>query len=296
MAQIIDGKIIAAQIQAELVDEIQFLKTKGITPGLGVILVGEDPASMSYVRAKAKACEQLGLYSRTIRLPESTTQSELLVEIGQLKNDPAIHGVLVQLPLPKHIHESTIINAIPPEKDVDGFHPLNKGKLVTGEDTFYPCTPAGVQEMLLRSGNDPSGKHVVVVGRSQIVGLPVAVMLMHKKPGANATVTLCHSRTKDLAAHTRQADILIAAIGQAGFITADMLSENCVVIDVGVNRVEDATAKRGYRLVGDVAFAEAEKKVKAISPVPGGVGLMTVVMLMKNTVKSAKAFWTAAGK
>jgi len=296
MAQIIDGKVIAAGIQAELVDEIQLLKTKGVIPGLAVILVGEDPASMSYVRAKAKACEQLGIYSRTIRLPESTPQIELLGEIDQLKNDPAIHGVLVQLPLPKHINESTIINAIPPEKDVDGFHPLNKGKLVTGEDTFYPCTPAGVQEMLLRSGNDPSGKHVVVVGRSQIVGLPVAVMLMHKKPGANATVTLCHSRTKKLAAHTCQADILIAAMGQPEFITADMLNENCVVIDVGVNRVEDASAKRGYRLVGDVAFAEVAPKVKAITPVPGGVGPMTIVMLMKNTVKSANAFWMMAKK
>lgn len=296
MAQIIDGKVIAAGIQAELVDEIQLLKTKGVIPGLAVILVGEDPASMSYVRAKAKACEQLGIYSRTIRLPESTPQIELLGEIDQLKNDPAIHGVLVQLPLPKHINESTIINAIPAEKDIDGFHPLNKGKLVTGEDTFYPCTPAGVQEMLLRSGNDPSGKHVVVVGRSQIVGLPVAVMLMHKKPGANATVTLCHSRTKNLAAHTRQADILIAAMGQPEFITADMLNENCVVIDVGVNRVEDASAKRGYRLVGDVAFAEVAPKVKAITPVPGGVGPMTIVMLMKNTVKSANAFWTSARK
>jgi methylenetetrahydrofolate dehydrogenase (NADP+)/methenyltetrahydrofolate cyclohydrolase len=290
MAQIIDGKAIAAEIQAELMLEILQLKAKGVTPGLGVILVGEDPASATYVRAKGKACDQLGLHSQTLHLPETATQDELLTEIKKMKNDSQIHGILVQLPLPAHIDEPTIIKAIPPEKDVDGFHPINKGKLLTGDDTFFPCTPAGVQELLLRSGNDPSGQHVVVVGRSQIVGLPVAVMLMHKKPGANATVTLCHSRTRDLVFHTRQADILIAAIGQPEFITADMLKENCVVIDVGVNRVDDAAAKRGYRLVGDVAFAETVKKVKAITPVPGGVGPMTIVMLMKNTVKSAWAF------
>lgn len=290
MAEIISGKMIAGEIRAELMGEVQQLKSEGITPGLGVILVGEDPASATYVRMKGKACEKLGLFSQTLRLPDTISQTKLLAEIEKMKNDPLIHGVLVQLPLPNHIDEQTIINAIPPEKDVDGFHPINKGKLLTGEDTFFPCTPAGVQELLLRSGNDPAGKHVVVVGRSQIVGLPVAVMLMHKKPGANATVTLCHSRTRDLAEQTRQADILIAAIGRPALITADMLKEDCVVIDVGTNRVDDPTAKRGYRLVGDVAFEAAEKKVKAITPVPGGVGPMTIVMLMKNTVKSAKAF------
>jgi methylenetetrahydrofolate dehydrogenase (NADP+)/methenyltetrahydrofolate cyclohydrolase len=288
MAKIIDGKKIAQEIEKELKLELEQLKAHGLQPGLSVILVGENPASQSYVRMKGKACERLGLFSKTITLPATITQSDLLLEIEKLKLNPLIHGILVQLPLPRHLDEKTILAAVPPEKDVDGFHPVNKGKLFLGEDTFIPCTPAGIQEMLIRSGFSPEGKHVVVVGRSQIVGLPIALLLMHKKPGANATVTVCHTGSGDLKPFTRQADILIAAVGKPEVITADMVREGCVIIDVGSNRVEDPTVEKGYRFTGDVAFESVSQKVQAITPVPGGVGPMTIVMLLKNTIKAAR--------
>jgi methylenetetrahydrofolate dehydrogenase (NADP+)/methenyltetrahydrofolate cyclohydrolase len=285
-AKIIDGKIIAQQIKQELIEEIATLKSKGRTPGLATVLVGEDPASATYVRMKEKMCEELGILTKSFKLPASTTESELLSITNQLKSDGEIHGILVQLPLPKHIDERNIINSIAENKDVDGLHPMSWGKMMKGEDTFLPCTPAGIQELLLRSGNNPEKKHVVIVGRSQIVGLPLANILVRKTTGANATVTVCHTGTKDISQFTRQADILVAAIGKAEVITADMVSEKAVVIDVGVNRVEAPEMKKGYRLVGDVHFESVSQKVKAITPVPGGVGPMTIIMLMKNTVKS----------
>jgi methylenetetrahydrofolate dehydrogenase (NADP+)/methenyltetrahydrofolate cyclohydrolase len=287
-AKIIDGKQIAADIRAELKAEVAALKEKGIVPGLGVILVGADPASQSYVSAKEKACENIGIYSDDNRLPAETTEEELLALVERMNKDPKINGILVQLPLPKHINESAILLAIDPDKDVDGFHPMNVGKMMVGEETFLPCTPHGVVQMLKRSGVETSGAHVVVVGRSNIVGKPVANMLLQKKEGANATVTLCHTRTKDLGYHTRQADIIIAASGWPNTVTADMVKEGAVVIDVGVNRVEDATRERGYRLVGDVDFDAVKEKASMITPVPGGVGPMTITMLLFNTVVSAK--------
>jgi methylenetetrahydrofolate dehydrogenase (NADP+)/methenyltetrahydrofolate cyclohydrolase len=288
VAKIISGKEVSIEIKEELKGRIASLKEKGVTPGLVVILVGEDPASQVYVRMKGKACEELGLYSDTKRFPEDLPEDELLELIEELNEDSRVHGILVQLPLPKHIDENKILLRIKPEKDVDGFHPVNVGKMLIGEPGFLPCTPHGVQELLDRSGNDPEGKHVVVVGRSNIVGKPVAAILMQKKKGANATVTVCHSRTKDLPAMCRQADILIAAMGVPRFIKEDMVKEGAVVIDVGVNRVDDPEAKRGYRLVGDVDFEPVAAKASAITPVPGGVGPMTIVMLMMNTVISAE--------
>lgn len=288
-AAIIDGKHIAETIRQELAEEIKQLRAEHhLTPGLAVVLVGEDPASKVYVRNKNKACHDIGIYSEQHNLPEETSEQELLELIQQLNHDEKIHGILVQLPLPDHIDEHKVINAILPEKDVDGFHPMNIGKLMIGEKGFRPCTPFGVQKMLSYSGVTIAGAHVVVVGRSNIVGKPIANILLQKQPEANATVTVCHSRTKDLAAITRQADILIAAIGQPEMITAEMVNENAVVIDVGVNRVEDPASKTGYRLVGDVKFDEVSQKCKAISPVPGGVGPMTITMLLYNTVESAK--------
>ncbi len=290
MAEIIDGKKISEEIKKEVQTQTAELKSKhGITPGLAVVLVGNNPASESYVRSKGRTCTELGLYSVTERMPENTSQSALLEKVHQFNNDPRIHGLLVQLPLPKHINESEIIDAINPKKDVDGFHPYNVGKLMIGEDTLKPCTPAGIQEMLVRSGNDPSGKHVVIVGRSNIVGKPVANILFQKQAGANAVVTIAHTGAKDLSMFTKSADILIAAIGKPKFITASMVRPGVVVIDVGINRVDDPTAKNGYRLVGDVDFEPVSAIAKAITPVPGGVGLMTVAMLMKNTLKAAKA-------
>lgn len=286
-ANIIKGSEIAEQIRAELRTDIAALKEKGITPGLAVVLVGEDPASQSYVRMKGKACEDLGLFSQTIVKPADTSEEELLALIDSLNADPRIHGILVQLPLPKHIDENKVILRIEPDKDVDGFHPVNVGKMLIGEPGFLPCTPHGIQEMLMRSGNDPEGKHVVVVGRSNIVGKPVAAILVQKKKGANATVTIAHSRTKDLASITRAGDILVAAMGSPEFIKADMVKEGAVVIDVGSNRIEDPSAKKGYRWAGDVDFDNVKEKASAITPVPGGVGPMTIVMLMKNTVLSA---------
>jgi len=287
-AKIIDGKQIAADIRGELKAQVEALKEKGVVPGLGVILVGDDPASKSYVGAKEKACGNIGLYSDDNRLPADTTQEELLALVDKMNRDPKLNGILVQLPLPKHIDEAAVLLAIDPDKDVDGFHPVNVGKMMVGEEAFLPCTPHGVVQMLMRSGVETSGAHVVVVGRSNIVGKPVANMLLQKKEGANATVTLCHTRTKDLGHHTRQADIIIAASGWPNTVTADMVKEGAVVIDVGVNRVEDDSRERGYRLVGDVDFDGVKEKASMITPVPGGVGPMTITMLLFNTVESAK--------
>lgn len=285
-AEIISGKEIAAAIRAETADRVAALKEKqDFVPGLATVLVGEDPASQSYVGMKNKAAKELGIYSRQITLDESTSEEELLGLVESLNADPQIHGILVQLPLPKQIDESKILLAIDPAKDVDGFHPVNVGKVSTGDrDAIAPCTPAGVIEMLMRSGNDPSGKHAVVVGRSNIVGKPMASLLVQKAKGGNATVTVCHSRTPDLGAMTRMADILIVAIGWPNTVTADMVKPGAVVIDVGTNRVDDDTRERGWRLVGDVAFDEVKEVASAITPVPGGVGPMTITMLMANTV------------
>ena len=287
-AQIIDGKQVAAEMRAELKAEVAKLKEQGIVPGLGVILVGEDPASQSYVRAKERACEELGIYSDDNRLPADITQQDLIALVNQMNNDPKINGILVQLPLPKGLNESEVLLAIAPEKDVDGFHPMNVGKMMVGEKAFLPCTPHGVIQLLLRSGVTIEGAKVVIVGRSNIVGKPLANMLIQKNDKGNATVTVCHTRTADLAWHTKQADIVIAAAGRPNTITADMVKDGVVVIDVGVNRVEDATKKKGYRLVGDVDFEAVKEKASLITPVPGGVGPMTITMLLYNTVESAK--------
>jgi methylenetetrahydrofolate dehydrogenase (NADP+)/methenyltetrahydrofolate cyclohydrolase len=286
---IIDGKKIADDIRAEVSRDAEELRKKhGITPGLAVVIVGQDPPSVSYVKSKRKACEKLGMYSEEYALPESTSQDELITLVRKLNEKKEIHGILVQMPLPRHIRESAIINAIDPEKDVDGFHPITLGKLLIGEAGFRPCTPFGIQKMLEHAGIPTSGAHVVVVGRSNIVGKPIAAMLMQKGKTADATVTVCHSRTRDLPAITRQADILIAAIGKPEMITADMVKEGAVVIDVGINRVPDSGKEKGYRMTGDVKFDEVAPKCKAISPVPGGVGLMTIAMLMYNTVMAAR--------
>lgn len=287
-AAIIDGKIIAKQIRSELAEEIARLKTRGIVPGLAVVLVGEDPASKSYVTAKEQACHEIGILSDDNRLPASTTQAELMALVRKLNSDPRIHGILVQLPLPRHLNESEVLLAIDPDKDVDGFHPTNVGRMVIGEKAYLPCTPHGVVQMLVRSGVKLDGAHAVVVGRSNIVGKPLANLLIQKSPQGNATVTVCHTRTRDIGYHTRQADIVIAAAGRPNTITADMIREGAVVIDVGVNRVEDAAKKQGFRLVGDVDFEAVKAKASMITPVPGGVGPMTITMLLFNTVESAK--------
>ncbi len=287
-AEIINGKKIAEQIKIELKEEINSLLSKGIVPGLATILVGDNPASATYVHMKEKMCHELGIITKSYKLPHSSQEKELLELINDLRVDNQIHGILVQLPLPEGINEQRIINAIPVDKDVDGFHPLNWGKMIKGEDTFLPCTPAGIQELLLRSGFSPDGKHVVIIGRSQIVGLPLANLLLRKAQGSNATVTVCHSFTKDISKFARQADILIAAIGRANFVTADMVTEKSVVIDVGVNKIPAPETNKGYKLVGDVDFDQVSNIVRAITPVPGGVGPMTIIMLMKNTIKSAK--------
>ncbi|MBE0415869.1 MAG: bifunctional methylenetetrahydrofolate dehydrogenase/methenyltetrahydrofolate cyclohydrolase FolD [Dehalococcoidia bacterium] len=287
-AKIIDGTKIAEEIRGELKGKVDELRKQGITPGLVMVRVGEDPASVSYVRGKSKASEELGIYSETIVFPEDTKEEVVLAKVEELNKDPKFHGILVQLPLPKHIDSDKVLNAIDPKKDVDGFHPVNVGKLLIGEPYFLPCTPHGVQQLLIRSGYDPGGKHVVICGRSNIVGKPLMAILVQKKKGANATVTVCHTGTKDLAATTRQADILIAAMGSPKVITADMVREGAVVIDVGVNRIPDETKKSGYRLVGDTDFDAILEKAEAITPVPGGVGPMTVTMLMVNTVRAAE--------
>ncbi|MHC4857551.1 MAG: bifunctional 5,10-methylenetetrahydrofolate dehydrogenase/5,10-methenyltetrahydrofolate cyclohydrolase, partial [Planctomycetota bacterium] len=266
-AQIIDGKQVAADMRAELKEKVAQLKDKGVTPGLAVVLVGEDPASKSYVTAKERACEEIGIYSDDNRLPAETTEGDLLALIDKLNKDPKINGILVQLPLPKHIDEDNVLLAIDPAKDVDGFHPVNVGKMVVGQDAYLPCTPHGVIQLLLRSNVKLEGAEVVVVGRSNIVGKPVANMLIQKAATGNATVTVCHTRTKNMAEHVKRADIIIAAAGWPNTITADMVKDGAVVIDVGVNRVEDATKKRGYRLAGDVDFEAVKEKASLITPV-----------------------------
>ena len=288
-ADLIDGKAIGDVMRAELAADVDALKAKGVIPGLAVVLVGDDPASQVYVRMKGKACEKLGMHSETIRLPDTTTQGELLAVVDRLNTDPRIHGFLVQLPLPKHLDERQVIHRVAVAKDVDGFHPESVGRVAIGDPTgFPPATPAGVQQLLIRSGIETKGAHVVIVGRSNIVGRPMASLLLQNGPGGNATVTVCHSRTKDLPAVTRLADILIVAIGRPGFVTADMVRPGAVVIDVGVNRVDDASAESGYRLVGDVAFGPVAEIASKITPVPGGVGPMTITMLLSNTVRAAR--------
>jgi methylenetetrahydrofolate dehydrogenase (NADP+) / methenyltetrahydrofolate cyclohydrolase len=289
MAKLMDGREIAEKVYVDLRREIAELKAKGLTPGLAVVLVGDDPASRAYVRSKDRMCRELGLHSLKLELPESTTQMELLHRVGELNADPSIHGILVQSPPPQHIDEAAIVRALDPRKDVDGFHPENVAKLVLDDPSgFVPCTPLGVQRLLIESKIEIDGAHIVVLGRSMIVGKPLAVLLMQKNKSANATVTVVHSRSRDLAEITRSADIIVAAIGRAEFVKADHVRKGAVVIDVGINRVDDAASERGYRLVGDVAFDEVSKKASAITPVPGGVGPMTIAMLMSNTVKAAR--------
>ncbi|HOJ05188.1 MAG TPA: bifunctional methylenetetrahydrofolate dehydrogenase/methenyltetrahydrofolate cyclohydrolase FolD [Bacteroidota bacterium] len=286
---LLDGKALSATIKDEVRAETALLRERqGIVPGLAFLLVGDNAASRSYVSSKEKACEYCGFHSTTVELPAEATQDEVLSRIGAWNIDPDIHGILVQLPLPPHIDEARVIEAIAPRKDVDGFHPVNVGKLSLGQDCFAPCTPAGVQQLLLRAGVETAGKHVVVVGRSNIVGKPVANMLVQKAAGANAIVTIAHSAAPDIARYTREADILIVAIGKARYITADMVKDGAVVIDVGINRIEDAAAPKGSRLVGDVDFDAVKDKCAAITPVPGGVGPMTIAMLMRNTLLSAR--------
>ena|ERR1041385_3773455 len=288
-ATIIDGKKIAEDIKREVKAQTDSLKSgRGITPGLAFILVGENPASQAYVRMKGKGCDEMGFYSVTEKLSAETSEEELLRLIQRFNGDPKIHGILVQLPLPKHINEAHIITAIDYRKDVDGFHPINVGRLVIGQDCLKPCTPVGVQELLMRSGNDPGGKHVVIVGRSNIVGKPVMNILLQKQQGANAVVTIAHTGASDISQFTRQADILVAAIGKAECITGEMIKRGAVVIDVGINRVDDATTKTGYRLTGDVDFPSASQIAGAITPVPGGVGPMTIAILLRNTLYAAR--------
>ena len=288
-AELLDGKRIAGEIRSEIAERVKKLVARGITPGLTVILVGDDAASAVYVAAKGKACEEAGMRGETIRLPASTSQKDLLSRVRGLNADDGVHGILVQMPLPRQLDADQVILAIDPNKDVDCFHPVNVGKmLIGGRDGFLPCTPAGIQEMLSRSGVKTSGKHCVIVGRSNIVGKPMAALMMQPGERANCTVTVCHSGTKDLGAETRRADILIAATGKAGLITAEMVKPGAVVVDVGMNRVPDAGAKSGTRLVGDVEFEGVRQVASLITPVPGGVGPMTIAMLLANTVASAE--------
>lgn len=287
-AKIIDGKQIASQMRAELKAEVEKLKQKGVVPGLGVILIGSDPASQSYVTAKERACEEMGIYSDDNRLPADTTQKNLIALINRMNADPKINGILVQLPLPKHLNESEVLLAVNPDKDVDGFHPTNIGRMVAGQKAFLPCTPHGVIQLLLHSKVKIEGAEVVIVGRSNIVGKPLANMLIQKSPSGNATVTICHTKTRNISRHTLSADIIVAAAGFPNIITADMVNEGAVVIDVGVNRIKDSTKKNGFRLVGDVDFEAVKEKAGLITPVPGGVGPMTITMLLYNTVESAK--------
>ena len=288
-ARLIDGNAIGATMRAELAGEIAALKKNGVTPGLAVVLVGDNPASQVYVRMKGKACEEAGLYHETIKLPKDTSEADLMGLLERLNANPKIHGILVQLPLPKQIDTNRALHRIDPRKDVDGFHPENVGKVAVGDPTgFRPATPYGVQQLLLRTGVETKGAHAVIVGRSNIVGRPMAALLLHDGPGGNATVTVCHSRTRNIEQYTRQADILIVAIGKPEFISGDMVKAGAVVIDVGVNRVDDPSRKQGYRLVGDVKFQEAKQVASAITPVPGGVGPMTITMLLYNTVQAAR--------
>ncbi len=285
--QKIDGKLVAEKVLSECANAIAELKQQGVQPGLAVVLIGEDPASKVYVGSKARKCQELGIFSRKIELPVDSTQQQVMDVVEELNNDPAIHGILVQSPPPAHIDEEAIVRAIDPAKDVDGFHPENVAKLALEDPTGYvPCTPAGCMRLLKEAGIETSGAEAVVIGRSMIVGKPMALLLMGRE--GNATVTVAHSRTKDLAEVCRRADIIVAAIGKPEFVTADMVKEGATVIDVGINRIEDASKKSGYRLVGDVAYDEVAPKCKAITPVPGGVGPMTIAMLMQNTVQAAK--------
>jgi methylenetetrahydrofolate dehydrogenase (NADP+)/methenyltetrahydrofolate cyclohydrolase len=286
--KVIDGKAVAADIRAQVAKRVEALKAKGVMPALSVILVGDNPASVSYVTGKQKALAEAGMFDKSIHLPESTSERELLDLIAKLNADPSVHGILVQLPLPKHINEEKVTLAIDPKKDVDGFHPVNMGNLLIGRKGFLPCTPHGVLILLERAGVQTNGARVAVIGRSNIVGKPMALLLSRKE--YNSTVTLCHTGTKDLAAITREADIIIAAAGRPNTVTADMVKEGAVVIDVGVNRVPDASKKSGFRLVGDVDYEAIKQKASVITPVPGGVGPMTIALLMQNTIEAAENF------
>ena len=288
-ATLIDGEAIAREVRAEVRRGVEELVLQGVRPGLAGVLVGADPASISYLRAKTKACEDAGIDFELVRCPADIASHEFFELLDGLNANGRFHGILVQQPVPAHIDRNAVLQAVSPEKDVDGLHPLNAGLLLQGRPRFIPCTPAGVQEMLKRTGHDPAGRHVVILGRSNLVGRPLAALLLQQAAGANATVTVCHSATRDLPALTRQADILVAAIGRARFVTAEMVTEGAVVIDVGINRVENASRKQGYRLVGDVDFEPVAEKVAAITPVPGGVGPMTVAMLLSNTLNAARA-------
>ncbi|MBA7526592.1 Bifunctional protein FolD protein [subsurface metagenome] len=289
MVKILSGKELAEKMRQEMKSETDELKMRhNLVPGLAVVLIGDNPASLSYVKGKEKACAQVGILSREYKFDADYKEEQLLKLIQELNNDPLIHGILVQLPLPDHINEEEILYAIDPTKDVDGFHPVNIGKMMIGAPSFLPCTPHGIQQLLLRNNIEISGKHVVIVGRSNIVGKPLAMILVQKNPGANATVTMCHTRTRNMAEITKLADILVVAAGRPHTVNADMVKQGAVVIDVGVNRVEDKSKKRGYRLIGDVEFDEVSEKASAISPVPGGVGPMTITMLLHNTIQSAK--------
>lgn len=283
---IIDGKKLAARLRAEIAAEVAALKAKGVTPGLAVVLVGDNPASVSYVTAKKKACAEAGMLSRELHLPADAPESDLLAAIAELNADTTIHGILVQLPLPKGFSEKNVIHAIAPEKDVDGFTPVNVGKMLLGEDCFLPCTPHGILKLVEFAGVSVAGKHVVVIGRSNIVGKPVAALFARK--GTDATVTICHTGTPDIALHTRQADVVVVAAGRPNTLTGDMIKPGAVVIDVGVNRVPDPASPKGYRLVGDADFTSCAEKAAAITPVPGGVGPMTITMLLQNTLQAAK--------
>ena len=288
-AKILDGKALAEEIRGEVATGVAEMQQKhGVTPGLAAVLVGDDPASAIYVRNKRRACDEVGMVSDTFLMPADSTNEQVLARVQALNEDPRFHGILVQLPMPLQIDERQIIESLDPTKDVDGLHPFNVGKLVQGRADFVPGTPAGIQQILLRNGHDPAGANVVVCGRSNIVGKPMALLLMQRADGANATVTVCHTRTKNLAEITRQADILVAAIGRPSAITVDMVKEGAVVIDVGINRVDDASRKRGYRLEGDVDFDAVSKKASAITPVPGGVGPMTIAMLLVNTLNATR--------
>jgi len=288
-AKILDGKALAEEIRGEVATGVAEMQQKhGVTPGLAAVLVGDDPASAIYVRNKRRACDEVGMVSDTFLMPADSTNEQVLARVQALNGDPRFHGILVQLPMPPQIDERLIIESLDPTKDVDGLHPFNVGKLVQGRADFVPGTPAGIQQILLRNGHDPGGANVVVCGRSNIVGKPMALLLMQRADGANATVTVCHTRTKNLAEITRQADILVAAIGRPSAITADMIKEGAVVIDVGINRVDDASKKRGYRLEGDVDFDAVSEKASAITPVPGGVGPMTIAMLLVNTLTATR--------
>ena len=280
----------AREVRAEVAEGVSALKeSTGLTPGLAVVLVGDDPASAAYVRNKGRAATEAGIIARDVRLPADTSQNELLEKVAELNEDHRVHGMIVQLPLPSHVDEHVVTEAIDPRKDVDGLHPMNVGRLVAGRPRFVPATPAGVQQMLLRSGYDPEGRSVVVCGRSEIVGKPLSILLMQRLEGSNATVTVCHTRTRDLAEVTRQADILVAAVGSPLFVTGGMVRDGAIVIDVGINRVDAPQRRRGYRLVGDVDFDAVSQKAAAITPVPGGVGPMTIAMLLDNTLRAARS-------